>query len=542
MKPTKMPSNLANLTKRRHVRCRKFLKLQRLGRLLKGGSLRSPPIAKSISAESSLRQRPTPSQSPQVGEAARIFTAIASARRAAAGGRLVEAKKFIASAVAAAAGMRKVLAEEARPISDNLQSASAAAARVELGASKAADALKVQFFLDAAYHRFFYANNLLGAAASSVVPPPHQYFANGGGAAEFAEGLTYTEIRRTFFKRVGMEEGIGSEAARMFLGVGSESPDNPLLAILQSRWHESAIRLVGSGIVPSSPDKCTPAPAQIPGESLTMRGRDPVCGQLVREWRDSVRIWACHIYAYAVPNEEAVAVLKAHAPLVEIGAGTGYWASILRGRGAEICAYDVNPPPVKSAAPGREHTNEYHGKCHAWTSVVQGGPEAVSRHGKGVSLFLCYPPPDSAMALRALRAFQGQVLCHVGEWRGDTGTRAFHAELASTFELEQQVPLPNWGDSSAELTVWRRRGSMANHDGARCSPLECWGCGKQGDAKLQRCRLSYEAVFCSKRCAIQGAARHRACLAMRMALLTPGGAEQPPLPFGDPRYFKCAAG
>ena len=33
-------------------------------------------------------------------------------------------------------------------------------------------------------------------------------------------------------------------------------------------------------------------------------------------WRDNVRVWACHIYAYAVPGEAALAALLEHSPTV----------------------------------------------------------------------------------------------------------------------------------------------------------------------------------------------------------------------------------
>ena len=41
---------------------------------------------------------------------------------------------------------------------------------------------------------------------------------------------------------------------------------------------------------------------------------------------------------------------KEHSPLVEVGAGTGYWAALLRGRGARVFAYDRDPPPAPCTA------------------------------------------------------------------------------------------------------------------------------------------------------------------------------------------------
>ena len=41
-------------------------------------------------------------------------------------------------------------------------------------------------------------------------------------------------------------------------------------------------------------------------------------------------------YAWALPDERALRVLEAYAPLVEVGAGKGYWASLLHARGVDV--------------------------------------------------------------------------------------------------------------------------------------------------------------------------------------------------------------
>src|SRR5712675_189481 len=50
------------------------------------------------------------------------------------------------------------------------------------------------------------------------------------------------------------------------------------------------------------------------------------------------------LFSWAVPNAPALEVLAAHAPLVECGAGMGYWAALLRARGVDVLAYDAAPP------------------------------------------------------------------------------------------------------------------------------------------------------------------------------------------------------
>ena len=59
------------------------------------------------------------------------------------------------------------------------------------------------------------------------------------------------------------------------------------------------------------------------------------------------------LFSWAVPNARALEVLAAHAPLVECGAGMGYWSALLRARGIDVLAYDAAPP-------GRSSKNGYH--------------------------------------------------------------------------------------------------------------------------------------------------------------------------------------
>ena len=54
------------------------------------------------------------------------------------------------------------------------------------------------------------------------------------------------------------------------------------------------------------------------------------------------------IHCY-MAEPQALLALAARAPLLEIGAGTGYWAHRLRGMGVDILAYDLEPPGTDDA-------------------------------------------------------------------------------------------------------------------------------------------------------------------------------------------------
>ena len=54
----------------------------------------------------------------------------------------------------------------------------------------------------------------------------------------------------------------------------------------------------------------------------------------------TIRSEAIQKYAFAIPNTEAIERIAQHGPVVEMFAGSGYWASFLKQAGADIIAYD----------------------------------------------------------------------------------------------------------------------------------------------------------------------------------------------------------
>ena len=147
-------------------------------------------------------------------------------------------------------------------------------------------------------------------------------------------------------------------------------------------------------------------------------------------------IWA---YSWAVPNEEAIEVLRELSPLIEIGAGTGYWAWLARQAGVKIEAFDRSAP---GAAP-------------LWGEVKEGGTERLNA-SEGHNLFLCWPPLDEPLAEKALSEFKGRFLIYVGEHRGRTGSPVFHDGLGKNFHNIRVIALPRWPGFVDSLFVYEK--------------------------------------------------------------------------------------
>lgn len=144
-------------------------------------------------------------------------------------------------------------------------------------------------------------------------------------------------------------------------------------------------------------------------------------------------------YAWAIPCDAALSAIAAHSPLIEIGAGTGYWASLLAKIGADVLAFDIAPANA------------------VWHKVERGDHQVISEH-PGRTLFLCWPPHDEPMAYHCLAAYRGKTLAFVGD--GDGGCTAcsnFFYELAAKFEHVQNVDIPQWDGIHDYLAIYKRK-------------------------------------------------------------------------------------
>ena len=163
-----------------------------------------------------------------------------------------------------------------------------------------------------------------------------------------------------------------------------------------------------------------------------------------------------HRYAFAVPDAVAVQALVQFARLpgddrvgrgiVEIGAGSGYWARLLADRGADVLAYD-----------NRSWRTFGLWGCDArpwsarWFPVQRGDHRQAAVHA-GRVLFLCWPPPahdrfgGGDAAMRALAGYLdagGRRVAYLG-FEGDdallSGDADFH-RLLGHGRCRQRVPV-----------------------------------------------------------------------------------------------------
>lgn len=165
-------------------------------------------------------------------------------------------------------------------------------------------------------------------------------------------------------------------------------------------------------------------------------------------------------YAWAIPDQAALDTIARCGPIVEIGAGTGYWAHLLRQMGVDVVAYDLVPPRTE------RHHNYFHRRrepLEGWpvgrlyTEVCRGGARTAGQHGSR-TLFLCWPPYGAPMAAQALTAYMragGTRLVYVGESEGGcTANDQFYRLLERDWGLFRRIPIPQWWGMHDYLWVY----------------------------------------------------------------------------------------
>lgn len=192
------------------------------------------------------------------------------------------------------------------------------------------------------------------------------------------------------------------------------------------------------------------------------------------------------IYAWALPSAAALAKLAQAAGsggVVEIGSGTGLWASLLRVQGTRVHAYDMFGSAERKGQLHWQHcvrTGDGWENAPNFTEVLGGDARACAGHPASL-LLMCWPPcedDDSApdvvrsMACDAIRAYVGSHLALVVDcpWLDKVsgsvqaaGPRAYGALLEAGFRLQDAVALRSWPSCPAQLQLWVRQ-SSAPHE------------------------------------------------------------------------------
>jgi|tagenome__1003787_1003787.scaffolds.fasta_scaffold20402995_1 hypothetical protein len=166
-------------------------------------------------------------------------------------------------------------------------------------------------------------------------------------------------------------------------------------------------------------------------------------------------------YSWAIPSPGDIGWLSqvtGDRGLVEIGAGSGYWAWQARQAGIDVIAYD----------PADASTNPYTDGTE-YAPIVRDGQTAARRH-PGRALLLCWPSHNVGWAADTLRAYGGDLLVYIGQDEGGVcADQDFFALLQRSWTPVGTSPHHvSWHHTSSGMTAYRRRSvSYGGEEGPR---------------------------------------------------------------------------
>ena len=159
-------------------------------------------------------------------------------------------------------------------------------------------------------------------------------------------------------------------------------------------------------------------------------------------------------YSFSVPTIDILKILKAQSPIIEIGAGNGYWAFCLSQMGADIIAFDSHPPEESLPFPYGDINDQNYWFDEEWYNVHKGNELTAASHADR-ALFLCWPTFHNTMSSETLNNYikaGGKKLIYIGD-PVSSGDIFFHQKLKNQRLLLEQC-LWSWERNDEKLFIY----------------------------------------------------------------------------------------
>jgi len=148
-------------------------------------------------------------------------------------------------------------------------------------------------------------------------------------------------------------------------------------------------------------------------------------------------------YSFTIPYHAILKKAASYSPIVEIGAGSGYWARCLSEMGADVIAYDQWPPG------GQKPWEWYRANPwfeDSWYPLIEGDDSSSAYHPDR-TLFMAWPVPLNPMAYNALVSYKdagGRIIIYIGDPHPESsGDEHFYQMLFEHREIDN-IDLYGW--------------------------------------------------------------------------------------------------
>jgi hypothetical protein len=158
-------------------------------------------------------------------------------------------------------------------------------------------------------------------------------------------------------------------------------------------------------------------------------------------------------YCFTIPYYDVLMKAASYSPIVEIGAGSGYWAACLSKMGVDVIAYDSHPPGMHSPWEWFKGNPWFD---DSWYHIVEGDVSDAAHHPDR-TLLLAWPMPMSSMAYNALLNYKnagGRTVIFIGDPHpASSGDEYFYKMLYEHKEIET-VNLYSWPGIKEKLLIY----------------------------------------------------------------------------------------
>jgi len=158
-------------------------------------------------------------------------------------------------------------------------------------------------------------------------------------------------------------------------------------------------------------------------------------------------------YSLTIPYYDVLKKVSLYSPIVEIGAGSGYWARCLGEMGADVVAYDRFPPGEQSPWEWDSWNSWFN---DSWYGIIEGDESAAAWHPDR-TLFMAWPMPMNPMAYNTLLNYKnagGRTLIYIGDPHpASSGDEYFYRLLYRHKEIEN-IDLYSWPGIKEKLLIY----------------------------------------------------------------------------------------
>ena len=150
-------------------------------------------------------------------------------------------------------------------------------------------------------------------------------------------------------------------------------------------------------------------------------------------------------YSWAIPDERVIPYLAEFDEIVEIGAGSGYWAHCVNDAGGRVMPYDINPPDTPDLG------------GDAWVDVervnVFNMRDDVFKH----PILIVWPAVNEGVATEVADRGPPHIL-YVGETRGGcTAEDEFFDLLDERYGLIAKIQIPSYAGVNDDFYHYVRK-------------------------------------------------------------------------------------